>query len=427
MESLTPTDTTTTAKKGGRKPKPIRIPYYKELDPTAAERVQTNAHAILADANASPHVRRLAQDIIEQATTHLDPVARLKKDIKTAAATMSREEARFMVDRYYQIQHDRITANSQIKSATEARVKAGQTAEPHLALEWLSDQNTTLESQITRALDEYTTAHEVGRWAKSIVGIGPIIAAGLLAHIDMDKADTAGHIWSFAGLIPGVKWEKGEKRPWNAKLKVLCWKIGESFVKFSNNPDCYYGKVYKERKELEWRRNLDGTLADQARDAIGRMKQDDSAALAWYKGEISPVVAKYWLDAGWPFTEGTPPKRLIPTVAEWSASPVTHPGARRLLAAEVDMEHTDSLASAKRGLPMLPPAHIHARAKRYAVKLFLAHWFEVAYRDWYAEEPPLPFPIAQRGHVHYISPDVGVTGNGKQYTQPRPRPHTDNR
>ena len=50
----------------------------------------------------------------------------------------------------------------------------------------------------------------------------------------------------------------------------------------------------------------------------------------------------------------------------------------------------------------LPPAHVHARAKRYAVKLFLAHWHEVAYREHFKCEPPLPYPIAHQGHAHHI-------------------------
>jgi hypothetical protein len=38
------------------------------------------------------------------------------------------------------------------------------------------------------------------------------------------------------------------KRPYNEKLKVLSWKIGESFVKVRNRPQDVYGKIYVERK-----------------------------------------------------------------------------------------------------------------------------------------------------------------------------------
>jgi hypothetical protein len=47
---------------------------------------------------------------------------------------------------------------------------------------------------------------------------------------------------------------------------------------------------------------------------------------------------------------------------------------------------------------------LHARAKRYAVKLFLAHLHEVWYREHYKTAPPIPYPIAHLGHAHYIAP-----------------------
>ena len=62
---------------------------------------------------------------------------------------------------------------------------------------------------------------------------------------------------------------------------------------------------------------------------------------------------------------------------------------------------TDAYAHYSSG--KLPPAHIHARAKRYAVKLFLAHWHAVAY--WYAMKGHAPKPYIltkQGGHAHEI-------------------------
>ena len=52
----------------------------------------------------------------------------------------------------------------------------------------------------------------------------------------------------------------------------------------------------------------------------------------------------------------------------------------------------------------LPPAHIHSRAKRYAVKLFLAHYHHVAYEVEYETPPPKPYGIQHLKHAHYISP-----------------------
>jgi hypothetical protein len=93
-----------------------------------------------------------------------------------------------------------------------------------------------------------------------------VLSAGLLAHIDITKAPTVGHIWRFAGLDPTAVWMKGEKRPHNAALKLVCWKIGESFVKTCNNDKDVYGHILMERKAWETAKNENGDYEAQALD-----------------------------------------------------------------------------------------------------------------------------------------------------------------
>lgn len=257
----------------------------------------------------------------------IQSVARLSRDLALASITLSRDEARFLVDAYYAMQQNRIRDNNQVRAL-------GESGEPHAVLAWLAEQDSTLEKQIARALDKYSDADPLGRWARSVVGIGPVISAGLLAHIDMTKAPTVGHIWRFAGLDPTKKWTKGEKRPWNAGLKTLCWKIGESFVKIKSNEDDVYGKFYDQRKAWETERNEAGAYAEQAAAVIEARPNHKQKAI---------------------------------------------------------------YATGK-----LPPGHLHARAKRYAVKLFLAHYHEQGCRLVLGTEPPMPYPIAHLGHAHKI-------------------------
>lgn len=260
----------------------------------------------------------------------LTAVDRLSRDIKKAAKTISHVEARFLVDAYYQMQESRI------REAHQARTAADDGA-PNEVIAWLGAQHNTLELSVARALDAYTSAHVVGRWSREQLGVGPILAAGLLAHIDITKAPTVGHIWRFAGLDPTVTWNKGEKRPWNAQLKVLCWKLGESFVKVSGKEDSLYGRLWKERKALEESRNEAGQFADQA---------------------VASLASKRFA-------------RETATRTHYEAG-------------------------------KLPPARIHLRAKRYAVKIFLAHWQAVAFRAHYGTNPPKPYVMAILGHAHEI-------------------------
>lgn len=265
-------------------------------------------------------------------TETVEAITRLSKDLVSAAQTLSHSEARFLVDAYYLMQDARIRANAQVRAL-------GASGEPHDVLRWLAAQNDALEGQVKRALTKYAESQRLGEWALSVHGIGPIITAGLLAHIDIGKAPTVGHIWRFAGLDPTLKWEKKTRRPWNASLKSLCWKIGESFVKTSGNEEAFYGRIYQERKAYEIARNERGELAEQAAAALAakRIGKDTPAYQAYHAGK-------------------------------------------------------------------LPPAHLHARAKRYAVKLFLAHYHEVGYQHLHGCAPPLPYPIAYLGHVHKIDP-----------------------
>ena len=160
-----------------------------------------------------------------------EPIARLNRDLRKAATTLTATEARFLVDAYYQMQRDRIRA------AHQARTLAEQ-GEPNLMLGWLFDNTAVLERNIKAALGHVLQAQPGGRMGReSIIGIGPVISAGLLAHIDIVKAPTVGHIWRFAGLDPTVVWGEGKKRPWNGALKRLCWIIGESVHQAERPPE----------------------------------------------------------------------------------------------------------------------------------------------------------------------------------------------
>lgn len=254
-------------------------------------------------------------------------IARLSRDLRDSAKLMGRAEVRFVVDLYYQIQEYRINIAGQFRNQTGV--------EPTALLQYLLANVSLLERQVPRAMQAYAEAHRPGRWALSIHGIGPVLAAGLLAHIDIAKAPTVGHIWRFAGLDPTLVWAKGAKRPFNARLKLLCWKIGQSFMKLRASKNDDYGLVYEARKRYELARNARGE----------------------HKGKQIRT------------SEG------LKTVDE------------------------------------LPPFIIDARARRYAVKLFLSHLHHVMYECEFGKPPPLPLILTHPAldpsgapHTHFLAP-----------------------
>ena len=296
----------------------------------------------------------------------LESIVRLTRDLRNASITLGEREARFLVDAYYAMQRDRIRAAHQNRTLTD-------NTEPHDVLLWLQAQRDTIEKQIARALDAYSGGLAIGQWARSQVGIGPIIAAGLAANIYIGEwcevchsrkpedcaeavADpkrklkphdfrpvcscpTVGHVWRFAGLDPTVVWKANTKRPWNGSLKRLCFLIGESFVKVSGYENAVYGHAYVVRKARETEKNERGDYADQAKRALAEKKWRDD------------TTAKKSYEAG-----------------------------------------------------KLPPGRIHMRAKRWATKLFLAQYHQVAFEIAYKKPPPLPYILAKDPdlHTHFI-------------------------
>lgn len=364
------------------------------------------------------------------------------KDLEAAAIELTHTKARFMIDSYYAAQRVRIAQQNRQRAQVELQ-------EPNELFKWLTKAQNNIEDVIAAAMDIYTMQHHLSIWARSIDGVGPVLAAGLMAHLgEQLPPPTVGHWWSFAGLNPDTEWRgrdemrhiintaynvdgtdataictiaetvhkyperlyelagcepltrdettegliafginesvittafkerpfetgaavklvceragipRGEVyqylyrdsnlnrdelrkgltiRPWNARLKVLCYKIGESFVKVQNKPTDVYGKVYAERKKKEHEQNTRREFADQAAKILSskKFRDDTKAKSAYEKG-------------------------------------------------------------------LLPDGHIHARARRRAVKLFLSHFHEVAFFLAYGKLSPAPYAIQHLGHVHRL-------------------------
>lgn len=208
----------------------------------------------------------------------LESIQRLQRDLRRGAR-LTEGQARYMVDAYYSLQDFRIQSANQVRTAEE-------TTE---VVSWLFEQMRVLEAEVQKVLGYWAAQQPAGAWAQSIVGIGRVLSAGLAAHIDITQCPTVGHVWRFAGLDPTLTWERHQKRPYNARLKVLCWKIGDSFVKQSGRENDVYGHLYRQRKEQEVERNLAGAFADQAQASIDAGRIKDKATLAYYhQGQLPP-------------------------------------------------------------------------------------------------------------------------------------------
>src|SRR5215510_10214882 len=123
----------------------------------------------MSDLNGNDHIISLMEEFLE-------PIMRLTRDIKSAAFTLGDDEARFLVDFYYIIQEDRKRSYAQVRA-----LETNQ--EPNEIITWFAGQSKRFENEIKEVLNVYTTNHEMGQYMRSIYGIGPVLSAGLLAHI----------------------------------------------------------------------------------------------------------------------------------------------------------------------------------------------------------------------------------------------------
>lgn len=325
------------------------------------------------------------------------PIKKLTKYLKESSASITKNDIRFIIQAYYQIQEYRIGLAGQIRSINKSTDGGGDDAPQHELLDWLFSNMYQLEDEIKKAVDIYTDNQPVGAWLKQIMGIGPILAGGLLSSFDVTKASSVSHYYSYAGLNDNnVPWlgkaesekivkqivtsksitdeelfklakatnrkfeclvkfslnDKGKrnkecliknlsKPPYNTDLKKLCWKIGESFIKVSNKDSSLYGRLYKERRQYETENNEKFLYKDQAESKL-------------LKYNIS--------------------------------------------------KNTDAYKSYSIG--QLPPAHIISRAKRHTLKIFLSHLYDEMYKQEYNKLPVRAYVFEYLNHVDQIAPEV---------------------
>lgn len=150
-------------------------------------------------------------------------------------------------------QRHRIQMGNRITAVTQGRSSV-ETA----TIQHYMDRFEALEKEVACEIAETVKDHEMWPWFKSVKGIGPGLAGCLLAHVDIEKANSVSALWKYAGM--GVtdgehdRPRKGEKLPYNAELKRICYLIGTSFLK-SNSPyraEYDEAKAYYQRTKTDW-------------------------------------------------------------------------------------------------------------------------------------------------------------------------------
>lgn len=208
-----------------------------------------------------------------------------KKAFKNVELDIENTNAiRSMVSLYYMIQDSRIRASNQ-KFALDTNNKSST------IMDFFKNQMSQSENNIATYLDVWTDRHIIGKWAKSNNGIGPVIAAGMVSRFDITKVQSAGGFWKYAGMAgdsDSVR-QKGEKITYSPETKVLVWKAASSFKMQSTRQNCYYGKLYLEKKTEYIKKNDSGGFADRANNILAtkNFKTNTQTYDAYASGKLS--------------------------------------------------------------------------------------------------------------------------------------------
>jgi len=241
---------------------------------------------------------------------------------------------------YYMIQDHRIKASNATFASVKIAAENGTNNSPIL-LHYISKSLHDLESDLVKFMKLYVENDPIGRWLTSIPGIGPTFAAALIGYIDISRCQTAGAIWRYAGITGNPELDGKSKGK-----------------KISYNP---------EFKTLCWK--------------IGESFVKVSNREGDIYGHLYKEKRDYYLKKN---EEGGFAER-----------------AQQILKSKKFDKNTEAYKAYAEG--KLPKAHIINMAKRFAVKMFLSHLFEIWYEHYNGEKPPKPFVEAHLGHVHIIS------------------------
>lgn len=164
-----------------------------------------------------------------------------------------------LIRQFYRVQEHRIAFGGQIRALKEQKLNVDP-------IKKYFDQLFEIEKQMGKDIGSTIKEEEIWKeFLKGVKGIGPLISAGLINLIDIKEAKHISSLWKFAGMDvtdegKAPKRKKKVKSTWNPLMRMLCWKIGQSFLR-TGSP---YRRYYDRRKEKELKRKYqEGELAEK--------------------------------------------------------------------------------------------------------------------------------------------------------------------
>lgn len=362
-----------------------------------------------------------------------------KFDVDLMASEMNSQQAKFIVSCYEQQQQSRIRPQSQIRSieiangevvaalaacgddyekalvqlceahalnvdamrilATTAEDKSACplsresimrafTAE-HKMLTWIYSQQQAIETEMKKAMGVYAEQHPVGRWAMHHnLGFGPIFATKLLAWLDITKAPTVGHFYSFSGMNPsrdflGAERARKAVQDGTGTIEDIMLKI---CAEFGQNTETIRRLATTDR---------DGNPIELTKESLEKAlaRRPYHAGAKTLCHLIAETFMKQGPDAYWR-------KRFVQIKDE--ARQRNETGGFSKLAADKLRQNPKHKQANIYASGKIPDGHLNNWVLRKLVKQFLIAWHRACYHCHYGVEVPKPYPIAIQGHGHLM-------------------------
>lgn len=146
--------------------------------------------------------------------------------------TVSSENLAMLEHLRQQIQRHRIQMGNRAGAVEDGRSQM----DPRI-VEYFGRRFETLEADIMEIIRSSVRDHEMWPWLEAVKGIGPTLAGALLAHIDIRIPTSVSGLWRYAGqgvnntTLQRDRPTKGERLPYNAELKRICYLIETAFLR----------------------------------------------------------------------------------------------------------------------------------------------------------------------------------------------------
>lgn len=216
----------------------------------------------------------------------------LSQDLSQAfkTSTITQNTLKYYVDTLYKIQELRITISNR-------ELAARKHGKPSSFVHALAKTTFILENGLKDALKQYLAVFRIAQWIAAHYSLGFVIAAGLLSELDIRKVKTCSSFWRFAGLDPASVSRNNATTPpppYNRWLKsFVIGRLGDCFVKSSNNPNSFYGKLYAFWKNEILEKNERGEFKQAARQLLERTrKRIPEIEKLWQQGKLSESHCK---------------------------------------------------------------------------------------------------------------------------------------